>query len=221
MAPRRSVVQRETEAHARNQVIRGASCAHHQLLCHPLGSYMKKVTRYRVAIGALLLGAVVAAGAYWQVERLRAAREFESQKAALAAGRAAELARFDRAQAMFIRILDDLVKLIERVSGGKASFEQADRDIVLVLRSTLQSEAAPRCFAPAREASLTAINALEQLYRVADVKVAPQDADAANDESSNASLTDRMPPVIAAIGIAQQAVRSACADWLRGHEASP
>ena len=179
---------------------------------------MKTATKYGLAIGTLVLGVVVAGGVYWQVEKLRAEREAESQATALANDRAGELASFDRAQAIFTRILADLGKLIERVRGGHSKFEQADREILLVLRNTIQSASAPRCFDSARAASLTAINAMEQLYRVTEVNMAAQKNDPANDESGNQSLIDTVPHVVAAIGVAQQAVSTACAGWLRGRE---
>lgn len=180
-----------------------------------LGDPMQTSNKYAAVAALLVLGAVVGGGVVWYLEQKHVAAQAEAERVAALNTRANELAGFDWVQTMSMRILSDLTGLVERVRAGRGTAEQVDWQIVPVLTQAIQSASAPACFDPAREATLLAISAFANLYKVADATPAAKSNDAESGETSNESFVDLIPPVVTTIAAAKLAVQTACQEWVR------
>jgi hypothetical protein len=175
-----------------------------------------KLSRKQTSVLSLVALVALGSGLYWQVQRLQSQRQATAMRAQLERERIDTIANIDAAKAAFGRVLSDVGKTVERAVRGPFTFGKADSDTLRVLHQLLIDKPAPRCFGPARLASLNAVEAASRLF-TATIVDAPPETVTEEDQERAQAVAQSAPGVAAAITAAQQTVESACSDWLREH----
>lgn len=178
-----------------------------------------KYSRKRTIVVALATVIALAGGSYWQIERLRAQRKESADRAALEEKRIDAIADIDTAKAAFSRILADVGAVVDQAVKGSFSFKKADTDTLRVLYQVLVDKPAPRCFGPARLASLNAVEAATRFLGSTVIDAPPETA-TDEDRDRARELAESAPSVVASIAAARQKIDVACNDWLRENAAA-
>ncbi len=176
--------------------------------------------RKRTIVFSLIAVIALAGGSYWQVERLRAQRKEAADRAAMEEKRIDSIANIDAAKAAFSRILADVGTVVDQAVKGSFSFKKADTDTLRVLHQMLVDKPAPRCFGPARLASLNAVEAATR-FLGSTVIDAPSETLTDEDRDRARELAESAPAVVASIAAARQKIEVACNDWLRENANPP
>lgn len=181
---------------------------------------MKHSRRKRIVVAIIVTIGAVAGALYWQVERLRAEREEAARRVQRENLRVDTIEDIDAAKAAFGRVLADVGTMAESARLGRFSFKKADSDTLRVLYQLLVDKPAPRCFGPARLASLNAVEAAIKFFGTTTLD-GPSETVTDEDQERARVLTEMAPTVAESIAAARQKVDIACHDWLQKNGAAP
>jgi hypothetical protein len=182
---------------------------------------MMKHSRHKRIIVAIFVTIGAMAGAlYWQVERLRAEREETARRVQREDRRIDTIEDIDAAKAAFGRVLADVGTMVDSARFGRFSFRKADSDTLRVLYQLIMDKPAPRCFGPARLASLNAVGAAMK-YLGETTLDGPAETVTDEDRERARVLTEMAPTVAQSITAARHSVEIACQDWLLKNGATP